>query len=94
MSTPCADASPTGPSRWTQAKLAEAAGLTLATVVKFERSGRAVPAKAVQAMQLAFDAAGVEFTNGDEPGVKLRRIPRGDPAASIPIEKLTSENDE
>jgi hypothetical protein len=30
-------------------------------------------------MQLAFDAAGVEFTNGDEP---------------IPIEKLTSENDE
>jgi len=53
-----------------------------------------VPAKAVQAMQLAFDAAGVEFTNGDEPGVKLRRNPRGDPAASIPIEKLTSENDE
>ena len=79
---------------WTQAKLAEAAGLALATVVKFERSGRTVPAKAVPAMQLAFEAAGVEFTNGDEPGVKLRRTPRSDPAASIPIEKLTSENDE
>jgi len=77
---------------WTQAQLAEASGLALATVVKFERSGRAV--QAVQAMQLAFEAAGVEFTNGDEPGVKLRRNPRGDPAASIPIEKLTSENDE
>ena len=34
----------------TQAQLAEAAGLALATVVKFERSGRAMPAKAVQAM--------------------------------------------
>jgi hypothetical protein len=45
-------------------------------------------------MQLAFEAAGVEFTNGDESGVKLRRTPRGDPAESIPIEKLTSENDE
>ena len=36
---------------WTQAKLAEAAGLALATVVKFERSGRAVTARAVQAIQ-------------------------------------------
>ena len=78
----------------TQAQLAEATGLALATVVKFERSGRAVPRKLFEAMQLAFEAAGVEFTYGDEPGVKLRRNPRGDPAASIPIEKLTSENDE
>jgi hypothetical protein len=46
---------------WTQAKLAEAAGLALTTVVKFERSGRSVPARAVQAMRLAFEAAGVEF---------------------------------
>ena len=36
---------------WTQAKLAEAAGLALATLVKFEQSGRAVPARAVQPMQ-------------------------------------------
>jgi transcriptional regulator with XRE-family HTH domain len=60
---------------WTQAQLAEAAGLALATVVKFERSGRAVPAKAVQAMQLAFEAAGVEFIaeNGSGVGVRMKK---------------------
>jgi len=60
---------------WTQAKLAEAAGLALATVVKFERSGRAVPARAVQSIQLAFEAAGVEFIpeNGSGEGVRLQK---------------------
>ena len=60
---------------WTQAKLAEAAGLALATVVKFERSGRAVPARAVQAIRLAFEAAGVEFIpeNGSGEGVRLQK---------------------
>jgi transcriptional regulator with XRE-family HTH domain len=60
---------------WTQAKLAEAAGLALATVVKFERSGRTVPARAVQAMRLAFEAAGVEFIpeNGSGEGVRLQK---------------------
>jgi transcriptional regulator with XRE-family HTH domain len=40
------------------------------------------------------ESAGIEFTNGDEPGVRLRKTPRSDPVASIPVEKLTSENDE
>ena len=60
---------------WTQAKLAEAAGLTLATVVKLERNGRTVPARAVQAMRLAFEAAVVEFIpeNGSGEGVRLQK---------------------
>jgi hypothetical protein len=29
------------------------------------------PRGAIQVMQIAFEAAGGEFTNGDEPGVKL-----------------------
>jgi hypothetical protein len=40
------------------------------------------------------ESAGVEFINGDEPGVILRKTQRSDPAASILVEKLTSENDE
>lgn len=56
---------------WTQAKPAEAARLAVSTVVRFERSGRAAPVGAIQVMQLAFEAAGIEFTNGDTPGVKL-----------------------
>jgi len=60
---------------WTLAKLAEAAGLAMSTVVKFERSGPGVPAEAVQAMQLAFEAAGVEFIaeNGSGVGVRLKK---------------------
>ena len=45
-------------------------------------------------MKRALESAGVEFFNGDEPGVQLRKGgPRGDPAAAIPVEDLTSEND-
>lgn len=79
---------------WTKPKLAEAAGLGLSTVVDFERSRRIVSAEAVQAIRRALESAGVEFTNGDEPGVRLRKGgPRGDPAAAIAVEDLTSQND-
>ncbi len=60
---------------WTQVKLAEAAGLTLSTVVRFERSGRTVAAGAVQAMKRALEKAGVEFIaeNGGGVGVRLKK---------------------
>jgi hypothetical protein len=80
---------------WTKPKLAEAAGLGLSTVVDFERSRRIVSGAAVQAIRRALESAGVEFTIGDEPGVKLRKGgPRGDPAAAIAVEDLTSQNDD
>ncbi len=79
---------------WTQVKLAKAAGIGTSIVTCFERSGRAVAAGAVHTMQHALEAAGVEFLDGEEPGVQLRKGgPRGDPAAAIPVEDLTSEND-
>ena len=37
-----------------------------------------------------YTAAGVEFTNGDAPGVRLRRKDQG---GVIPGDKLTAEND-
>jgi DNA-binding transcriptional regulator YiaG len=57
----------------TQPKLAQEAGLGLSTVVDFERARRTVSAEAVAAMRVALEGAGVEFTNGDQPGVKLKR---------------------
>jgi hypothetical protein len=48
----------------------------------------------IAAVRSVLEKAGIEFTNGDEPGVRLRKTPRVDPAASIPVENLTSENDE
>jgi transcriptional regulator with XRE-family HTH domain len=57
---------------WSQTDLAKAAGLSLPTVKRFETGARArVSAGAIAAMCQAVEAAGVEFTNGTRPGVRL-----------------------
>jgi DNA-binding transcriptional regulator YiaG len=60
---------------WTQSRLAGASGLAVSTVVRFERNERVVPAGTVQAMQLALEAAGVEFIgeNGSGAGVRMKK---------------------
>jgi len=57
---------------WTPQKLADAAGVAVSTVTSFERSWRCNYPDKIQAMQSALEAAGVEFIDGDEPGVKLK----------------------
>jgi len=61
--------------RMEQAVLAEAAGVSVETVKRLEAqdgpllTGRAAT---INAIEKALVKAGVEFTNGEEPGVKLR----------------------
>jgi len=43
------------------------------SLVSMNIPGRPVPIDAVAAIRDTLEAAGVEFTNGDEPGVKLRK---------------------
>jgi transcriptional regulator with XRE-family HTH domain len=63
---------------WSQSKLAESSNLGVSTVKNFE-AGRSVPTiNNVAAIRAALEAAGVIFTNGDEPGVKLRKQKLGD----------------
>ena len=57
---------------WTQPTLAKASGLGVSTVIDFERERRQVSDEAVTAIRTALEKAGVEFTNGKQPGVKLR----------------------
>jgi transcriptional regulator with XRE-family HTH domain len=60
---------------WTQPQLAEAAGVSVETIKRLERLEGEVTATRVatiDAIEKALIKAGVEFTNGDEPGVKLR----------------------
>jgi transcriptional regulator with XRE-family HTH domain len=58
---------------WSQGKLAEEAQVGDSTVRNFE-AGRSRPvANNLTAIQRALEAAGVEFTNGDQPGVRMRR---------------------
>ncbi|WP_342112027.1 helix-turn-helix domain-containing protein [Methylobacterium sp. SI9] len=58
---------------WSQSDLAAASGVSLSTVRDFETSKRTPISNNLAALQRALEAAGVEFTNGGEPGVKLRR---------------------
>jgi transcriptional regulator with XRE-family HTH domain len=58
---------------WSQSDLAAASGVSLSTVRDFETGKRTPIANNLAALQRALETAGVEFTNGGEPGVKLRR---------------------
>jgi transcriptional regulator with XRE-family HTH domain len=53
-------------------ELAAAAKVSVDTVARFER-GDDLKERTVEALQRALEAAGVEFTNGDGPGVRLTR---------------------
>ena len=58
---------------WTQQELADAARIGIATVRLFE-SESTEPRQATLAMlRQAFETAGVEFTNGDQPGVRVTK---------------------
>jgi predicted transcriptional regulator len=76
-----------------QKELAQMAGVSLETIKRVERSPGVVSAYAstVDSLQRALEAAGVEFTNGDQPGVRLRKT---ETSKSIPIDKLNASNDE
>lgn len=53
-------------------ELAAAAKVATDTVTRFERGDELKP-RTIDALRLAFEAAGVEFTNGDKPGVRLTK---------------------
>lgn len=56
-----------------QGEVAEAAGVARATLIDFEKGQRTPRAATIASIKAALEAQGVEFTNGDAPGVKLRK---------------------
>jgi transcriptional regulator with XRE-family HTH domain len=58
---------------WTQGQLAEQSKVTEKTIADFERGATKPHAQTLARISSAFDAAGIEFLNGDAPGVRLRR---------------------
>jgi transcriptional regulator with XRE-family HTH domain len=54
-------------------ELAAAAKVSIDTVARFER-GDELKERTIDALQRALEAAGAEFTNGDQPGVRLTRV--------------------
>ena len=66
--------------RWEQRDLADASSVSLPTIKRLESKPGPLGAysSTVAAIARAFEAAGIEFTNGDQPGVRLRQIRRKD----------------
>ncbi len=62
---------------WSQDRLASTAKVGNSTVRDFEAGRRTPYPNNLAAIRAALEAAGVTFTDGDEPGVKLRSIPHG-----------------
>jgi transcriptional regulator with XRE-family HTH domain len=60
--------------RWEQKDLAEASKISLGAIKRLESQPGllAAQARTIEALRAALEAAGVEFTNGGEPGVKLK----------------------
>jgi transcriptional regulator with XRE-family HTH domain len=58
--------------RWGVRELAEKAGVTANTVARIE-NGADAKQSTIDALQRALEAAGIEFTNGDQPGVRLTK---------------------
>ena len=59
--------------KWSQDKLAEASKVSAKTVGDFEREARTPHHHILADIGAALESAGVEFTNGDQPGVRLRK---------------------
>ncbi len=57
---------------WSQRDLAKTARVGLSTVADFERGLRTPIENNLAAIERALEEAGIEFTNGDTPGVRLR----------------------
>ena len=60
---------------WKQTDLAEASGLSIVTIRRLEAQAGELGGRedTVAAIRAALESAGVVFTNGDEPGVRLRK---------------------
>src|SRR3977135_4224617 len=69
---------------WGVRELAEKAGVTANTVTRIE-NGADAKQSTMDRLQGALEAAGVEFTNGDQPGVRLTKAaaaPSAEPASA------------
>jgi transcriptional regulator with XRE-family HTH domain len=59
--------------KWGQADLAEKAGLALSTIKDFEAERRTPHASNLARIERTLAEAGIEFTNGDAPGVRRHK---------------------
>jgi transcriptional regulator with XRE-family HTH domain len=62
--------------RWEQKQLAEASGVSIPTIKRLEAKPGVLAghSQTIAALKRALEGAGVEFTNGGRPGVRLTNV--------------------
>ena len=75
---------------WRQRDAAERLSVTVSSVCEAEHGNKSDII--VARLRAAYEAAGVEFTNGGQPGVRMRKV--GPSPATIPVDDLNASNDE
>jgi transcriptional regulator with XRE-family HTH domain len=73
---------------WGVRELAAKAGVTANTVTRIE-NGADAKQSTIDALQRALEAAGVEFTNGEQPGVRLTKAAAAHSAKPAGASNLT-----
>ncbi len=58
---------------WSQAELAERAGVAKQTLADFERGARSPYPRTLADIKKVLEAEGIEFMNGGAPGVRLKK---------------------
>ncbi|WP_282571896.1 helix-turn-helix domain-containing protein [Roseomonas acroporae] len=58
---------------WSQEQLAAKASVSVTTLRNFERGATVPVTNNLAAIRSALEVGGVEFTNGDQPGVRMRK---------------------
>jgi transcriptional regulator with XRE-family HTH domain len=64
---------------WTQARLSRNSGVSENTIQRYEKGVRRTVASTLAKIERAFEVAGVEFTHGERPGVRIRGVPLATP---------------
>lgn len=66
---------------WSQAELASRSNLSESTIRDFEKGRRVPSINNLAAIRRVLEVAGVQFLDGDQPGVRLSRSPKGEKSA-------------
>ena len=67
---------------WSQEDLARESKIGRATIADFESGKREPYTRTLDELRSALEAAGVEFTNGNQPGVRVKASPWVEPPPS------------
>jgi transcriptional regulator with XRE-family HTH domain len=81
---------------WSQAELAQESGVATKTIADYERGDRTPYERTISDIRGALEAVGIEFTNGDQPGVRcnLLKVRQRNAGLRAAVERAVKDADQ